>query len=331
MTPHRRIGTPSILLVLVSLTLCLLMIGTLGLAPLKSPTLLFDQIKSTGHFFCFGVLAFLAALAVSLLWPTERHPRWLPLVIGFVASVLAGGLLELVQKLAPPRSSSWGDLFLDGLGALAGVCLLRGMGVPGTSRPAVRGTRWRSLLLMLAATSIACAPLVHCWIDYLRRNAAYPMLIEFQASWTQRFCKVDESVQLVSTTPPPAWPAEAGDNVAQLRIGTGRRFPGWSLKEPYPRWPAEADLVFEVLVSSPEQLQLILRVHDAQHNEDYYDRFNGTLQLVPGFQQVRIPVQQIRDGPRSRQLDLSKIRGLKLFAADTTVPTEFTLGNLRLE
>ena len=331
MSQPTRSLTLSDLWILASLAVCILMIAILGLMPVGSSSFLFDSIISTGHFFFFGLLALFAARATSIVWPPSRRPRWLPLAIGFAVAVLAGGLLEFVQQFVPPRSPSWRDLSQDSLGALTGVCLLHFSGVPAVHREQPRGARWVSLVLLLTATTLACAPLVTCLIDYGRRNNAFPVLVDFRASWPQRFLKIDETVQLVPTTPPPLWAAGAADNVAQLRIGTGRRFPGWAMKEPYPAWPADAELVFDVLVSSPDRLQLILRVHDAEHNDDYYDRFNRTLDLAGGFQQVRIPVPEIRDGPRSRQLDLSRVRGFKLFAVDTATPAEMTIGNFRLE
>jgi hypothetical protein len=103
------------------------------------------------------------------------------------------------------------------------------------------------------------------------------------------------------------------------------------MKEPFPSWPVDADLVFDVLLSSHDQLQLVLRVHDAQHNYNHFDRFNCSLHLVRGFQQVRIPVRAIRDGPRSRKLDLTRVRNFKLFAVAPTTPAELTIGNVRLE
>ncbi len=72
-------------------------------------------------------------------------------------------------------------------------------------------------------------------------------------------------------------------------------------------------------------------MHDAEHDNDYYDRFNCLLKLVRGFQQIRIPVREIRDGPRSRELDLKRITNFKLFAIDLTTPADLTVGNFRLE
>ena len=155
--------------------------------------------------------------------------------------------------------------------------------------------------------------------------------MDFHASWPQRFLKLDEAVQLTGTIPPPQWPADAGKNVARLQIGTGARFAGWAMKEPYPEWPAEADLVLDVYLVSHETLPLVLRIHDAKHDNDYYDRFNCTLNLRHGYQQIRIPVREIRDGPRARELDLTNITNFKLFAIDLTKPAELIVGNLRLE
>ena len=113
----------------------------MGLGPMDNPSILADSVNSAGHFFVFGLLALLLAVAAALVLPPHKTPGWLPLATGFVLAVGAGLLLELVQRLIPGRNSSLSDLWQDTLGALAGICLLRLLHFPRSDRSAA----WRPL------------------------------------------------------------------------------------------------------------------------------------------------------------------------------------------
>ncbi len=316
--------------ILALLLLCLVAISVLGLARPIGASIWMDSVNGAGHFFFFGLLAMLSALATFRLWPGATPSAWLSALIGLGLAVFAGGALEWAQMAIPGRSASWQDLTQDVLGAVAAVSLLHFTGLLRTDRDRPRRS-WASLFVLSATFFWGMFPLAHCLLDYYHRNRAMPLLMDFHASWAQRFLHLDDSVQLQPLAPPADWPKEAGANVARLQIGTKERFAGWAINEPYPIWPADSDLVLDLLLRSPEQQRLVLRVHDATHNNDFYDRFNRELPLRQGFQQVRIPVRDIRDGPRSRELDLRHIRGFHLFAVDPSLPIEITIGNVRLE
>ena len=325
-----RLASRSTAGILALLLLCLMAIGLLGLARPIGSSILMDRVNSAGHFLFFGLLVLLSALATARLWPGATPPAWLAGLIGLGFAVLAGGALEWAQMAIPGRSASWEDLTQDVLGAVAAVSLLNLTGLLQIGRDR-KGRPWASLLVLSATTFWGATPLASCLLDYHHRNRAMPLLIDFHASWAQRFLHLDDSVTLQPIAPPVHWPAKAGTHVARLQIGTEERFAGWVVNEPYPVWPVDSVLVIDLLLTSPEQQLLVLRVHDATHNNDYYDRFNRELPLRHGFQQVRIPVRDIRNGPRSRELDLDHIRGFHLFAIDPSVPIEITIGNVRLE
>ena len=103
------------------------------------------------------------------------------------------------------------------------------------------------------------------------------------------------------------------------------------MSEPYPRWSADADFVMDVFLSSPERLTLIMRVHDVEHNDEYYDRFNREFALTRGYQQLRIPIEEIRQGPKTREIDLDHIQGFKFFVIEPSGPIDLTVGNVRFE
>jgi VanZ family protein len=101
----------------VAYAAALLVLGSLPMGPQQTAGL----SDKTLHFIAFGVLAWLCWRALRELRPDA--PVWLPLLGGFTASVLCGGVLELWQALLPYRSCELLDWVADALGALLAVVL----------------------------------------------------------------------------------------------------------------------------------------------------------------------------------------------------------------
>ena len=95
----------------------LLVLGSLPVGPPREAGL----SDKTLHFIAFGILAWLCWRALRELRPGA--PVWQPLLGGFTASVLCGGVLELWQALLSYRSCEFLDLVADALGALLAVVL----------------------------------------------------------------------------------------------------------------------------------------------------------------------------------------------------------------
>ncbi len=59
---------------------------------------------------------------------------------------------------------------------------------------------------------------------------------------------------------------------------------------------------------------LVIAIYDAQHTNDYADRFNQAITISPGVNHIDIPLDDIRQAPVGQELDLSAIRAIRLFA-----------------
>jgi hypothetical protein len=108
-------------------------------------------------------------------------------------------------------------------------------------------------------------------------------------------------------------------------------YPGVTIDEPSPDWRGYHRLVFSVVSDLEAPLNLTIRVHDALHDQRYSDRFNRTLKIVPGVNRVVIPLDDIRQAPGERQMDMARIRGIVIFGHRPPAPTHVFLGPLRLE
>jgi hypothetical protein len=200
-----------------------------------------------------------------------------------------------------------------------------------------RGNIRERILFVLAAcvwaTTIAVGiwPLASNLRDQFARQRAAPMLMPFDEPWLQRYLWIDAGVTFRTGEIPNGWPADAGANVARIRVPSDEPFPGIGVHEPFPDWRGYATFALDVFNPGTEPLALGLRIEDFHHNTQYYDRFNRALSIEPGFQTVRIALDEVERGPRQRRLFMSRMNGFKLFAIRPQQPVEFFLGNVRLE
>ena len=111
-------------------------------------------------------------------------------------------------------------------------------------------------------------------------------------------------------------------------------FAGVVLHDLYPEWSRYDELVIELENPQDLPLKLNLRVDDDEHRfgeQRYSDRYNQRFELGPGATTLRIPLADIENGPTDRQMDLSAIDGLVLFAAQSEAGRSFVIHSIRLE
>jgi VanZ family protein len=302
-----------------------------GLGPGKTRTALADNIQSFGHLGFFALVALVAALAsANLRPPLFRYPV-VQYACGLITSVVAGGLLEFAQGFIPSRNPSWNDLAFDSLGAIVGISLL--IAVDWLRSPSYVGRAIGGLasVVMLGTLAFGAWPLINCARAYWDRHETYPLLLKFDPNWIHRFLWHDDCVEVRPGELPTDWPPHAARVAAVVVIHPEQPFPGMGVVEPYPDWRDRQTLAVDLYNPADAPLELGVRIHDFQHNDDYYDRFNRVVAVQPGFQTVRIPIADIEQGPRSRRLDLAHVAGVKLFLIRPTKSVRFYAGNFRLE
>ena len=72
-------------------------------------------------------------------------------------------------------------------------------------------------------------------------------------------------------------------------------------------------------------------VHDKFYNQDYVDRYNKTLHLEQGINEFDIPLSQIEQGPLGRELDLTNVAGIVLFANERKNSLQIELSDIYLK
>ena len=102
------------------------------------------------------------------------------------------------------------------------------------------------------------------------------------------------------------------------------------ITQPYPEWRGFGYFAVDIFSELPEERTIVLRIHDQQHNWQYEDRFNTAITVASGFNRIRIPLNEIRNAPAGREMDLSAIQSVVFFAVAPSESFVLYFDNIRL-
>ena len=325
MAVPKRQHTPALA---TSIALTIVVAATFGQLP--GDSLLWRELQNTGHTLLFGALALALLYILRERLPGARTRPFSAYPLAAIASLAIGIGVEFVQLLIH-RDSSFPDVVRDLAGILAALGIHAGIDPKLTSlwRRRRAGLRTGTVIVAGCLFLASLVPLGRLGIACLQRDAAFPVIIDFRAAWAGPFLQLTHA----SLTRVPAAQrrvSESGQQVARLVLQPAQ-YPGIAVIEPSPDWSAYAYLGFTLYSDEPHPFDLVLRIHDRSHNQEYSDRFNQELRIRPGKNVFRIPLATIREAPAGRTMDLRRIAGVMLFAVDIKTPVACYLDTLRLE
>ncbi|UCG61424.1 MAG: VanZ family protein [Candidatus Zixiibacteriota bacterium] len=289
-------------------------------------TFLWREIQNTGHTPFFGVISLLL-LGISLRTLDRRlKHRWHHYLLALGACIFLGAVTEFAQLIGP-RDADFGDLIRDIAGAISflGVFMYfdRGMKVSISFRQ-----RMGVLALALAVLVISFVPLALLSETYVHRSRAFPVICDFDSRWSRRFLSTtDARVEIVRS--PDVWLSGRG-KVGKLTLRSGD-FPGMAIVEPYPDWREYTALRFDLYSPADTAIIIRIRIEDSHHNDEYTDRFNKIMAVLPGDSQISIPISDVRVAPAGRELDLGSVGPIHIFTVNLIRQHTLFIDNIRLE
>lgn len=286
-----------------------------------APSGLWTQILLESlHVPVFGIVA------LSLFVATGSRRDWGPAQRTAVACAAAIALAVLSEgaQISGPRDASIEDLVSDCLGAGAALLFALALSRRHPFRPI---TRIGFTLAGLASCLIALWPLISVSAAYLERNLQQPVLISFDHRFGKTFRRTQHAT--LDLRHDPATRKTTG--IITLEEGA---WPGLIFHDLWPDWRDYSTLVVELGLEENTPLEINIRVHDHVHklgDQPYNDRFNLSYELQPGRHTLRIPLEQIRDAPKGRKMDLSQIEGIVVFCSAEHAGRQFQFLEMRLE
>jgi hypothetical protein len=296
--------------------------------PLDS--LLWQELKNFGHVPVFALVA-LALFGIFANFPgTSRMRRGIQYILAFAALVGAGALSEYTQIVGPRDADPW-DLWRDVSGGFCALAIMasfdrRLTARPPLKRPAFRHALRAAVVVVLLVNFIPVA----VWAEsYRRRAARMPVLYHFDSRWELMFTQPN-GAKLDLVPSPSGWVDMNDRQVGRMTFGP-YRFPGVIFLEPYSDWSPYRYLDLELYSEHDGVIDVVLRIDDMHCNDYVEDRFNKRMKLPPGGHSLRIPLEEVRSAPKRRELDLTAIRAMILFAVRPEKGTKLYLAEMKLE
>lgn len=292
--------------------------------PIDSSFRLYQGLWNTGHLFFFALLTWLFITLTPLI---ERS--WLRmLVVSLLFALLLGGLIEVLQFIIG-RYMEWQDLFTDMLGALLGFLVVQ-FSAHEDRRPLNRPV---IVLLSIIVILAAFYPVINIVRDDLKIEADFPVIANFEseavlARWDNEYVgRFEIDHQVYTEGKSSAYiEFELSDEVDEY-------YPGVALEVIYPGWSAYQYLNISIHNDQSENLDVEVKIYDRLHRQtgyEYSDRFNLEISLVPGWNNLKIKLQDILKAPQGRRMNLDDISGFSIFIHNPETVTSIHLDNIHL-
>ena len=139
------------------------------------------------------------------------------------------------------------------------------------------------------------------------------------------------------------WTADNGINRTQLRVYEGKyaasvlltteQYSKVYLKYFQRNWQQYQFLQFAVYNSSDKELFLICRINDReyyQNNQSFQDRYNKKYSLKPGWNLIKISLDEVASAPVGRKMNLNNIHDLIIFSSYLTNSTTIFIDDFKL-
>ena len=301
---------------LLLLCLPLFFVGGPGFYSPRSSVAFWDL----GHVGYFGLLT---------LWLAAWSPVQRPGLSGLarlalltLLPFLAGLAVEVLQFFVRGRSAGLGDLGRDLVGIVLALAFF----------PWPQAERWKQVLralrvLALALLLLAVWPFLRAMLDEDRARRDFPVLADFETKdelsrWyhANQFRLDDQIVR-------------HGRHSARIQLSTAR-ISGVTLLHFPSDWRGFQWLLFSVYNPLTRPLELHCRLNDAQHRRTrspYSDRFNTRFMLQPGWNDLRISLDEAAAAPKGRRMNMAQIAGFALFVVQQEKAMALRLDNVRLE
>ncbi len=212
-------------------------------------------------------------------------------LLAFGFCVLLGALTEIFQPFFG-REGSFSDFWLDLLGSLAGAAFSLAM-----SSDSSKELRAFAFLILPFAIFLGAQPVYEAWSQWKLKEKYFPVLANVQPELLHWWKPTNEQSELTI--------GAQGLEVRAIEGGAVYEALGQN-------WLTLRKL--SVAVFNPgDKFKLNLRVDDDQDCSEFSNRFNKGFELLPGLNQIEIPLSEISSGPENRTLDLSTVRFLYIF------------------
>ncbi len=279
-----------------------------------SPASPVNQLTCLGHFAYFA----LSAWALLRLPCLAGFGLWRKSALIVPALFLFGLVIEIVQPFFG-RTASVRDLGINMLGVAFVLCF---MVTARRTVPVFFLISGRAAVLGLCF-AVFYVPAITLW-DMHQAARQFPVLSDFETRFQHKRWSHGKIVQDVS---------RYGDSSLRVYLDNARQYPGTTMTHGFGNWQEYSCLALSIYNPEAVPLNIHISIRDQGHGEGgrgFGNRFDDRFEIGQGWHDLRIPVQDIKAGPRDRELDLSRLRSMVVFSMNLSEPRTIYLDNIQL-
>jgi len=298
---------------LFSLLILVLIILLFVSAPSHYEDRLIKEIWETGHFVLFASLVF-TLLHIKILKSTQWfHLLWITPVF-----CITTGLAIEVLQLFVGRNFSLMDVVHDVIGGFAGLLLFQFFSLSNMETPLPKRTFFiRSAYYVVGfilLSLLASRTLVVVLIDEWQLRSSFPVLSDFESSFqTDRWNGFSASLVRSKKHTRSGFYSMKSDLYPN-------RYSDVTLESFNGDWSIYQKVNFSLFNPQTHKIEMVVKVFDEKHTYNgyqYSDRFNQKIIVKPGWNDFSVLLDDIKNAPNNRQMELKSIRSFSLFTIDT--------------
>lgn len=276
----------------------------------------FNAAWNLGHILFFTLLPILI-----FSYPKTRDLK--PAIQVFIiigVTMTLGVIIELFQY-GFHRTPDMGDLSRNMIGAMIAVLFLL-PSKSALSKPVL--ISMQSITMIIAIATFY--PVITALVDEHRARRSFPILSDFQSPLQIDRWSEGDNISIAEAPPP------AGNRALKIDLTT-RRYSGTSLKYFSGNWRGYDFFQVRVFNPSPQKITLTCRIHDKKHTKGeqaYNDRYNKTYTMIQGWNTITVDLDEVRQAPASRDMDLHEIYGIGIFATLLPHPRTIYIDDVKL-
>ena len=277
------------------------------------------ELWNIGHIVYFALTVYLLA-KLGFLKKVPLPYLWL----GFLLlSLLWGTLIEVLQY-DTQRTPDLADIVRDLTGCLLVLAFHPGLlKFPGfVGRVIIR-------LVVSSLFIIQLIPLTVALVDEITAHFQFPVLSNFETPYEIGRWDGGAGREVVQLDP------ESDSFQLKIRLTTST-YSGVGMKYFPADWSGYKSVNLKFFIPYDKLLRLVIKIYDAQHELKpnayaHRDRFNKSVELNPGWNEITIPLSSVESAPRKRNMDLSQIRGISFFTIRLPDPRVIYLDSISLQ
>lgn len=272
------------------------------------------EAKQFGHVVLFALIGY--RVSCSRLF-AKRQFLFKCLFL-FLLSLGLGAVTESIQFFIG-RDFEFQDILNDIIGSFVGFSIY-----VATTAPKLRNS---FVLAAFILVGISGKTLWIYLIDEMDLYENYDIISDFETQFQlTRWKTSGASIQISQGE------VFEGSHAMQVDLNPGS-YPGVIVTEFNRDWTLYQGLELNIYSGDDRTREYVIKIYDRWHKRNGYifsDRFNLSVALTPGWNQVVVPMQDILHAPGDRVMNLTQIAAIEVFTIDLTYPLRIYIDNVLL-